>query len=166
MTAGLILESLVAVLLMVTIGYCFILNRRLAALRHGQNQMHATVLNLDKATEKARSSVEQMRVSSMSISDDLSQKLKAGRAIADELGMIVESGNSLADRLSGAVTTSRAAHQKPDALDALSRLDEGFRRQVERDGGSSRVAGAVTPDLSNKTKAADSDLRVALRAMR
>ncbi len=166
MPAGLILESLVAVLLIVTIGYCYILNRRLAALRHGQNEMHIVVRDLNEAADKARLSVDQLRSNSLSISGDLSEKLKAGRAIADELGMIVESGNSLADRLAGTPASSRPAGRKPEPLDALSRLDEGFRRQVERYGVSAGESVAITPDLSPRENAAGSDLRFALRAMR
>ncbi len=166
MPVGLILESLVAVLLVVTIGYCFILNRRLIALRHGQNEMHAVVLTLNQATEKARVSVEQMRRSSLSIAGDLSEKIKGGRAIADELVMIVESGNSLADRLAGTAASNQLSKHKPDQLEALSRLDGGFRRQIERNGGSLRVSGAVKPDLSVRENSTGNDLRAALRVMR
>ncbi len=166
MPAGLILESLVAILLLVTIGYCFVLNRRLATLRHGQNEMHAVVLTLNEATDKAKVSVEQMRRNSMTIAGELTEKLRAGRAIADELGMILESGNSLADRLAGTLTASRTAVSRSDPLDALSRLDEGFRRQVERDGALSREPGAVKPDQSVKANSSDTDLRAALRVMR
>ena len=166
MHVGLILEILVAVLLVVTIGYCFVLNRRLAMLRHGQSEMHTVVLTLNQATEKARVSVEQMRRNSIALTEELSEKIKSGRAIVDELGMMVESGNSIADRLAGTSTASRSPVRAPNPLDALSRLDEGFRRQVERDSGTPREPGTQKSDLPGKQNSADSDLRAALRAMR
>lgn len=166
MHAGLMLETLVAVLLVVTIGYCFVLNRRLALLRHGQSEMHTVVLTLNQATEKARISVEQMRRNSISLTEELSEKIKSGRTLVDELGMMVESGNSIADRLAGTSSAGRSPVRAPNPLDALSRLDEGFRRQVGRENGAPREPGMQKPDLKGKENPADSDLRVALRAMR
>ena len=166
MHVGLILEILVAVLLVVTIGYCFVLNRRLAMLRNGQGEMHAAVLTLNQAAEKARISVEQMRQNSISLSEQLSEKIKSGRAIVEELGMMVESGNSIADRLAGTSTAIRSPERAPNPLDALPRLDEGFRRQVERDNEAPREPEMQKSNLSGKQNYADSDLRVALRAMR
>ncbi len=161
MAPDLILESLVAVLLAVTIGYCFVLNRRLAALRKGQGELQNVARILDEAAGKARIGVEQLRRASLSIADELSAKVTAGRALADELGMIVDSGNNLADRLTASVTPSRAAGRKSDPLETLSRLDEGFRRQVERAGG-----GPEKPALPENETAAESELRLALRATR
>lgn len=166
MLAELILEGLVAVLLLVTIGYCFVLNRRLAALRNGQSELHDVVRVLNEASEKARASVEQLRRSSVSIAEDLSAKAKAGRALADELGVIVESGNGLADRLAAMSAASRSATRKPDPAEALSRLDEGFRRQLVREGDASRDAATVKPGSSDSEPSAGNDLRHALRAMR
>ena len=166
MPAGLILESLVAVLLIVTIGYCFILNRRLAMLRDGQNELNDVVRALNDAADKARASVEQLRRNSLSIAEDLSEKTRAGRALADELGVIVESGNGLADRLAAGLTAGRAGARKLDPLEAISRFDEGLRRPASRENLAARAAEVTRPDLSRKDTPADSDLRLALKAMR
>jgi hypothetical protein len=40
---GLMIESLVAVLLLITIGYCMILNRRLKRLRGDEQALKATI---------------------------------------------------------------------------------------------------------------------------
>ncbi len=166
MPVGLILESLVAVLLVVTIGYCFILNRRLAALRHGQNDMHNVVRSLNETTDKARISMESLRRNTKSIADELGEKIKSGRAIADELGMIVESGNNIANRLTDARSSRRQPVQNPGPLEALSRLDDNFRRQFERNNAPSPDAAEVKTKSPVKENATDNDLRVALRAMR
>lgn len=166
MHAGLMLEALVAILLVVTIGYCFVLNRRLALLRHGQGEMRLVVNTLNQATEMARISVEQMRRNSITLTEELSEKIKLGRMLADELGMMVESGNSIADRMAGTSSPGLSPTRAPNPLDALSRLDEGFRRKVGRENGTPRETGTQTPDQKGKESPADSDLRVALRAMR
>ena len=166
MPAGMILESLVAVLLLVTIGYCFILNKRLSLLRNGQSELNDVVRLLNEAAEKARVGVEQLRRSSLSIAEDLTEKNRVGRALADELSMIVESGNSLADRLAGGLSPSQAPARKPKPLEALSRLDEGFRKKVIRPDHPLRDAEKSQSDPVRKDTAAESDLRLALKAMR
>lgn len=166
MPAGMILESLVAVLLLVTIGYCFILNKRLSLLRNGQSELHDVVRILNEAAEKARSGVEQLRRSSLSIAEDLTEKNRAARALADELSMIVESGNSLADRLAGGLSPSQAPARKPKPLDALSRLDESFRKPVNRPDNQVRDTENSRAEPARKDGAVESDLRLALKAMR
>lgn len=164
MPAGLLLEGLVAILLAVTIVYCFILNRRLAALRHGHADLSAAAKVLYDASEKARVSVDQLRKTSVSIAEELNEKNKAGRAIADELSMIVDSANNLADRLTETVSANRAV-RKPDPLESLARLDKGFRRQVERD---VHTEGLVEQKSAPREadSPSDRDLRLALKAMR
>lgn len=171
MTAGLILESLVAVLLVVSIGYCFILNRRLAALRNGQNEMHLVVRSLNEATEKARLGMEKLQRDSQLAVTDLTEKTRAGRAMADELGLIVESANNLADRLTGPSIRNNASIRKPEPLVGLARLDETFRRKPDRgvsaanDQSIARI-NTADPVAQPADKPSDIDLRAALRAIR
>lgn len=166
MPAGLILESLVAVLLIVTIGYCFILNRRLGLLRGDQTELNEVVRVLNEAADRARNSVEHLRRSSVSIAEELSDKITAGRALSDELGVIVESGNSLADRLADASSASRSAARKPGPLEALTRLDQGIRRQPLRENPPRREAALAKAEHIHKDSPPDSDLRQVLKAMR
>lgn len=166
MPAGLILETLVAVLLAVSIGYCFVLNRRLAALRNGQGEMHQVVRALNEAAEKARISMEQLRRGGLPVIEDLADKTKAARAMADELGLIVESANNLADRLTGSMGQNPSAPRKLEPIESLARLDESFRRRIDRNAGAARKPESAKPDFSIDPKPAESDLRTALRAMR
>ena len=52
-TFGLMIESLVALLLLLTIGYCFILNNRLRRLKADELALKATISELITATEMA-----------------------------------------------------------------------------------------------------------------
>src|SRR5262249_16862311 len=52
-TFGLMIESLVAVLLLITIGYCVVLNRRLKRLKGDEQALKATISELITATEIA-----------------------------------------------------------------------------------------------------------------
>ena len=56
-TVGLAVESLVAVLLMLTIGYCMVLNKRLKRLRADEQSLRATISELITATEIAERAI-------------------------------------------------------------------------------------------------------------
>lgn len=83
----LIANGVVAVLLAVTIGFAFVLNRRLQLLRQNQGELLRLATALNQATARAR-------------------------ALADELALITEAGNNLADKLEAGLT--RRAREAAD----------------------------------------------------
>lgn len=104
---GYVLEGLVAVLLLVTVGYCYVLDRQLRALRSGQDGLKAIIEGLDAATARAQASVTDLRSSAAAVAKDLHEQVARGRGLADELEIMIDAGNALADRLEG----TRAAKQ-------------------------------------------------------
>ena len=54
---GLMIESLVAILLLVTIGYCVLLNRRLTHLKANEQTLKTTIAELVAATEGAERAI-------------------------------------------------------------------------------------------------------------
>ncbi len=102
MPIGMILEALVAVLLVVTVVYCAILDRRLKALRSGQDGLKAIVEALDGATRRAQTSIGELRAAAEATGLALSAHTAKGRALCDELQIMAEAGNALADRLAAA----------------------------------------------------------------
>jgi hypothetical protein len=63
---GLAIESLVAVLLMLTIGYCMLLNSRLKRLKADESSLKATIAELITATEIAERAIGGQRESRQS----------------------------------------------------------------------------------------------------
>ena len=101
MPIGMILEVLVAVLLVVTVVYCAILDRRLKALRSGQDGLKAIIEGLDGATRRAQTSIGELRAAAEATGMNLSGHVAKARALSDELQIMLEAGNVLADRLEG-----------------------------------------------------------------
>lgn len=108
MTVGLILESLVAILLGVTVYYCVILNRRLTKLRSGQEEFMSMVVELNEATRQAQNSIEDLKSSTLETGKELGEKVDSARVLVDELAMITEAGNNLANRIEGQLTGATA----------------------------------------------------------
>ncbi|MEQ9640484.1 MAG: DUF6468 domain-containing protein [Alphaproteobacteria bacterium] len=94
-----LLDGLVAVLLVVTVGYCVILHRRLGALRDSQNDLEKLLGAFAEATESARRGVAELRAAGDQVGQELQARVDAARILRDELEMIADTGNDLADRL-------------------------------------------------------------------
>ncbi len=116
MILGLILEGLVGILLVVTVVYCALLDRRLRALRDGQDGLKAIIDGLDAATLRAQAGVAELRVSGDTVSGRLHEQVGKARALADELEIMVEAAARLADRLEH----GWAANTKVEAPRALA----------------------------------------------
>ena len=96
---GLLVELVVGGLLVATIAYCFILDKRLRSLREGESDLKAIVVSLDKATSRAQAAITDLRVSADGATRELERDFKKARALADELALMVEAGDHIADRL-------------------------------------------------------------------
>lgn len=96
---GLLIELVVGGLLVATIAYCFLLDRRLRALRDGEGDLKQIVVALDRATTRAQGAITDLRVSCDGLTRDMQRDLKKARGLADELALMVEAGDHIADRL-------------------------------------------------------------------
>jgi uncharacterized protein DUF6468 len=115
----LLLDGLVAVLLAATIFFCALLDRRLKALRSGQDGMKAIIDQLNTATARAEVSIGQLKQASGEIDSGLSDQVHRARAVADELSVMVASGANLANRLDD---------ERPSR--STSRPEDSFERKV------------------------------------
>jgi hypothetical protein len=100
----LLLEVIVSVLLAATIGYCATIDRRLRAMRSGQDGLRTLIADLSAATGQAMSAIAHLRQASDATGAALSEQVKRGQALADELSLMVQAGNDIANRLGGIET--------------------------------------------------------------
>lgn len=99
LSAGLLLDGAVALLLAATLVYCVILERRLSALRSGQDGLKKVVADLDAATSRAQAAIGGLRAAGEAGAAALETKLGPAKALTDELTLMLEAGESLAQRL-------------------------------------------------------------------
>jgi len=96
---GLIIESLVAILLMLTIGYCMLLNRRLKLLKADEHSLRATIAELITATEIAERAVAGLRITARDCEAGLGERLSRAERLANDLDRAVAAGNDMHGRL-------------------------------------------------------------------
>lgn len=94
-----LLDFIIAGLLAATIGYCVVLNRKLAGLRGVQDELLELVKVLDVVTGKAERSIAELKSIGVETGGMLESQSAAASALCDELRIICESGNNLANRL-------------------------------------------------------------------
>ncbi len=108
MTATLWLDGLVAGLLVVTIAYAVMLNRRLANLRDGRAELEAMIGEFKTATEQAQGAVERLKQSAGKRQSDLAEQIESARALRDELAFLADRGSGEANRLEGLIKQGRS----------------------------------------------------------
>ncbi len=99
MPYGMILEGVVAVLLVVTVGYCFVLDRRLQALRAGREELQKVVQDLNATIGRAQTTILDLKSNAGDTARILDERIAKAQGLADELSLMVQSGNSIAERL-------------------------------------------------------------------
>ena len=97
---GLIIELLVAVLLVLTIGYCMMLNRRLKLLKSDEHSLRATISELVTATEIAERAIAGLKVTVEECELGLGARLRSADRFITDLDRSIAGGQNLLDRLS------------------------------------------------------------------
>ena len=110
---GLIIECLVAVLLLLTISFCIVLNRRLKKLKADEQALKATISELITATEIAERAIAGLKMTVRDCDQNLSERLRVGDALAGELGRQLEGGRQVLAQLAQITLAARSAHSAP-----------------------------------------------------
>ena len=85
MTLAFGFEILLAVLLLVTVFYCWRLDKRLNALRTGQDGMRNAVTELIKATTHAEACIAGLRQNATQSGSELDARIKSAQKVAADL---------------------------------------------------------------------------------
>lgn len=89
---GIFLELVVAGLLAVTVGYCFVLNRRLKRLRYAQDDLRSVIRDLAAATQNAENAISGLKLTADDAERKLADKLHKARQLTQDLTKIVQAG--------------------------------------------------------------------------
>ena len=110
---GLMIESLVAILLLLTIAFCLVLNGRLKKLKADEQALKGTIAELITATEIAERAIAGLKMTVRDCDQSLGERLRAGESLARELGDQLDGGRHVMAQL--AQITRAARPQEPPA---------------------------------------------------
>ncbi|MFZ0607696.1 MAG: DUF6468 domain-containing protein [Xanthobacteraceae bacterium] len=113
---GVLIDGVVAILLMVTIGYCIMLNRRLKLLKADEHSLRATISELVTATEIAERAIGGLKLTVHECDTGLGERLRKAERVTIEIDRSVTAGKELLGRLSQIVTAGRGSDHYVAAL--------------------------------------------------
>ena len=96
---SLLLDGLVAVLLVATIAYAALLNRRFGTLREGKEELREIVNSFDAAMTRIETGLGKLKQVGNPTSGELKELVAEARALRDELSFLLDRGGALASRL-------------------------------------------------------------------
>lgn len=131
---GAIVEILVSILLVLTIGYSILLNERLKKLHADRNELKQNIANLLQATEQANSSIHELRQTANDAEMTLSARLEQADRFAVELANHITSGQAVMDRIAKIIAVSRKNSDRIEPVPILptSRAQEALDRLRSR----------------------------------
>jgi hypothetical protein len=134
---GLIVELMVCVLLVVTIGYCVVLNQRLSRLRADEANLRATISELITATEIAERAIQGLRSTAVEADQTLGQRLKDAEFFSTEIAREIEEGEAVLERITqitraASSVSTRQATRQAAAFNPAQDLRERAAAAAER----------------------------------
>ena len=115
---GLIVETLVAALLLLTIGYCMLLNKRLKRLNADEQSLKATIGELITATEIAERAIGGLKLTVRDCDQNLGAQLAMANEMSDRLRKQTLVGEEVLHRVSRIALAARSAAQADSTKEA------------------------------------------------
>jgi len=137
---GIAIESLVAILLMLTIGYCMLLNKRLKRLKADEHSLKATIAELITATEIAERAIGGLKLTVRDVNENLGSQLASAAELSLQLKKQLAEGDNLFRRLSKIAIAARpasepeAAAPRISAAQAIAAAAQAFSERRRSDG--------------------------------
>lgn len=103
MAFSMVLDILVAGLLVVTISYAVMLNRRLRNMRQDRTELEKLATKFADSTMRAEHSIRKLKMHA----DELGSRMEKAQGLRDDLTFLIERGTTTADRLEETVRMAR-----------------------------------------------------------
>jgi hypothetical protein len=145
---GMIIDCVVAILLVLTIGYCMMLNRRLKRLKADEQSLRATISELVTATEIAERAIGGLKITVHECDMGLGERLRKAERLSIEIDRAVVSGKDLVSRLSQIVSAGRRAD------DAAAAIAETRRSETKANVKGDKGDNSDNSDAKSERKAA------------
>jgi chromosome segregation ATPase len=111
---GVAIESLVAILLMLTIGYCMLLNKRLKRLKADEQTLKATIGELITATEIAERAIGGLKHTVRDVNENLGTQLASAAEMSEQLKKQLSECDNVVRRLSKIAVAARPPGAAPE----------------------------------------------------
>jgi hypothetical protein len=119
---SMVVDLTVVTLLIVTIAFAAVLNRRLAMWRQSRAEFERLIGEFNQAAARAQAGVEHLKAASEQTGKTLQQAVTKGQSLRDDLAYLIERAEPLTDRLNDSVRNRRPSRHDEMAASAASSL--------------------------------------------
>ncbi len=129
---GLVVESLVAILLATTIGYCVVLNQKLNRLRSDRDALRKMVQDLVQSTSLANAAVQELKTAAADAETTLNTRLEEADRLGVELANHVAAGQQLMDKIAKITSLARTNQPLDDRLAEPNKVQSALSQLAMR----------------------------------
>ncbi|HVZ52230.1 MAG TPA: DUF6468 domain-containing protein [Pseudolabrys sp.] len=115
---GFAIETMVSILLLLTILYCVRLNKQLRLLKADEQSLRVTISELITATEIAERAIAGLKATLREGEQTLSERLARSEQLSTDIEHKLKAGDELLARLTRIASLARPAEAAPPAPDA------------------------------------------------
>ena len=119
---GLVIEGLVAVLLVLTIGYCRLLNKRLKRLKADEQSLKANIGELITATEIAERAIGGLKHTVREVNEDIGSQIESATDLSQKLSKQLVQGDVVLQRITRIAVAARPAEPEPPRISAAQSI--------------------------------------------
>mgnify|MGYP006426423263 CR=1 FL=1 len=163
------LDIVVAGLLIATIVYASVLNKKLATLRSTKQEMENLAARLVESTQHAERALSELKSAAGENSGKLESRVNEARTLVDDLRYLVDKGTGLADRLTNEIAKGRESGGGEGSAAKKSSRAASRRRpataDMETEGGRAGGAAKASPTSWEDEDVPDADAQL-LKALR
>jgi hypothetical protein len=102
-----ILNSVIAVLLIVTIAYCWRLSKKISLLNSSKQDLMRFLDEFNSSISRAERNINELKQMGSIVDETLKQQIKKARFLANDLSFLTEKGEQIADNLEGRISENR-----------------------------------------------------------
>ena len=128
---GVFVESAVAILLAMTIGYCVVLNGRLKRLHADKDVLRQMVADLVGATNLANQAIKELKQTAIEADLALNARLEEAERFGIELANHVNAGTVLMDRIVK-ITSAARQHQIAEPVETANKVQSALEQLSAR----------------------------------
>jgi hypothetical protein len=158
-------DALIVVLLLTTIAYAVVLNRKLTALRNAKADMERLLRSLSVSTGQAESGIEALRTHASESGEILQRRIGEARALVNELAFLLEKGAPLADRLSDRLAPRAAVNHGQAPTGTAARRAKGPARKTAGKSTGKPAPGPAVKPPAGVARAVDQEMPFPMTAV-
>ena len=95
----LFLDSLMATLLLMTVFYCWKLNKRIRILQDSRSELSQIIRQFDESTKQATQSISDIHQAARNLTDNIQMKIDKASYLADDLEVMIDRSKKMATRM-------------------------------------------------------------------